>query len=40
MLEDPEISGQREKLTTTALEFVAHGDLQFHLVDRKRPVDL
>ncbi|MGH7459173.1 MAG: hypothetical protein ACREKN_08880 [Longimicrobiaceae bacterium] len=39
-LEDPEISGYREKLTTTALQFVAGGDLDFHLSDRRRGEEL
>lgn len=30
----------REKLTTTALESVARGDVDFNLVPRRRPTDI
>lgn len=35
----PDLGEYREKLTTTALEAVADGDVEFDLVPRRRPSD-
>lgn len=42
LMEDPTLTGAepREKLTTTALEEVAGGRAEFHLVAKRRPTDL
>lgn len=38
LMEDPTITGEvREKLTTIAIEQVAHGTVEYHLTERRRP---
>lgn len=37
ILENPEIAGKREKLTTTALEAAAADAIPYRLVDRRGP---
>jgi DNA-directed RNA polymerase omega subunit len=37
--EEPLPGDFREKLTTTALESVARGDVEYHLTARRRPSD-
>ena len=40
LADDVESGEYREKLTTTAVEAVADGEVEFHLVPRRRPTDL
>ena len=40
LVEEVDTGEYREKLTTTALESVARGDVEFNLVPRRRPADL
>ena len=43
LMEDPTLSGgeePREKLTTTAIESVAVGDVEFRLTRRRTPAEL
>ena len=42
LMEDPTVTGEepREKLTTTALEEVRNGTVEFRLVKRRRPDQL
>jgi DNA-directed RNA polymerase omega subunit len=40
LAEEPLPGEVREKLTTTALEAVARGDVDFHLVPRRVPAEL
>jgi len=42
LMEDPTLTGDepKEKLTTTALEAVRTGDVQYRLVKRRRPEQL
>jgi DNA-directed RNA polymerase omega subunit len=40
LAEEPIPGEFREKLTTTAVESVARGDVDFHLAPRRRPSDL
>jgi DNA-directed RNA polymerase omega subunit len=40
LAEEPLPGEMREKLTTTAVESVARGEVEFHLAPRRRPTDL
>lgn len=40
LAEEPIPGEFREKLTSTALEAVARGEVEFHLAPRRRPTDL